>query len=333
VKTIPYKKILPLFLTVFVLAFSGCGAKVDVTVHEDLSVDKNSRYYLTREEVSRLTKQLDGEPAKEPFESVVINGEQYYKVMQDSEHYRANHTEEIFSELNKKYAVVTSSELEEMWQSQGENSPFAEKRSEINFADASVTFPYPVYETNGKVREDGRTVDFNLLRVKRGKPLYAVFDESVCRVDGVDILGVRNNKIYNQHKEAYIRTSGVIKKVTVTENGSDVWKTNMAVSTDGYKNWYFATDGEYHMKVQLISGKTTRVKFTIDTTAPQTNVKSKTYKNKVKVTYFDKTSGIQSATLNGKTIKSGMVVKRPGKYKLVLTDKAGNVKKVVFHVK
>ncbi len=331
-KTIPYKKILPLFLAIFVLAVSGCGAKTEVTVNEDLSVDKNSQYYLTREEVSRLTKQLDGEPAMEPFESAVINGEQYYKVMQDSEHYRANHTEEIFSELNKKYAVVTSSELEEMWQSQGENSPFAEKRR-INFADASVTFPYPVYETNGKVREDGRTVDFNLLSVKKGEPLYAVFDESVCRADRVDILGVGNNKIYNQHKEAYIRTGGVIEKVTVTENGSDVWKTNMAVSTDGYKNWYFATDGEYQMKVQLVSGKTARVKFTIDTTAPQTSVKSKTYKNKVKITYFDKISGIKSAKLNGKKIKSGMVVKRPGRYKLVLTDRAGNEKKVIFHVK
>lgn len=63
--------------------------------------------------------------------------------------------------------------------------------------------------------------------------------------------------------------------------------------------------------------------------------KAKTYKvsSGKKITFKDATSGAKKATLNGKTIKSGKVVKKAGKYTLVITDKAGNKKTVKFTIK
>lgn len=50
------------------------------------------------------------------------------------------------------------------------------------------------------------------------------------------------------------------------------------------------------------------------------------------IKYADKGSGIKSATLNGKAFKSGRKVSAEGKYKLVVKDKAGNVKECTFYI-
>lgn len=60
---------------------------------------------------------------------------------------------------------------------------------------------------------------------------------------------------------------------------------------------------------------------------------NKKYKKAVTIKFSDKDSGIKSAKLNGKKIKSGKKVKKAGKYKLVVTDKAGNKKTITFWIK
>lgn len=72
-----------------------------------------------------------------------------------------------------------------------------------------------------------------------------------------------------------------------------------------------------------------------DKTAPKiTGVKNgKTYKKAVTIRFTDKDSGIASAKLNGKKIKSGTKVSANGSYKLVVTDKAGNKTTVKFKIK
>lgn len=59
----------------------------------------------------------------------------------------------------------------------------------------------------------------------------------------------------------------------------------------------------------------------------------KTYKKTVKITFYDKQSGIKSAKLNNKKIKSGYKVKKNGSYKLVVTDNFGNKTTIKFKVK
>ncbi|MCM1561820.1 MAG: hypothetical protein NC123_20155 [Butyrivibrio sp.] len=70
-----------------------------------------------------------------------------------------------------------------------------------------------------------------------------------------------------------------------------------------------------------------------DTAAPKTNIKNgKTYKSGKKIIFSDEGSGMKSAKLDGKKIKNGHVVRKKGKHKLVLTDKAGNKRIVKFTI-
>jgi hypothetical protein len=59
----------------------------------------------------------------------------------------------------------------------------------------------------------------------------------------------------------------------------------------------------------------------------------KTYTKAVTIEFSDADSGVKSAKLNGKSIKSGKTVSASGSYKLVVTDKAGNKKTVKFKIK
>lgn len=71
----------------------------------------------------------------------------------------------------------------------------------------------------------------------------------------------------------------------------------------------------------------------LDTVAPAvTGIKNGgTYVGKARVSFSDQ-SGIKSAKLNGKNIKSGKTVKRAGAYKLSVTDKHGNTRTIAFKV-
>ena len=87
------------------------------------------------------------------------------------------------------------------------------------------------------------------------------------------------------------------------------------------------TDGAGVTKIVHTNG------FFIDKTKATVNVKAgKTYKKGYKLMFKD-ASGIKSATLDGKKVKSGVKVKKKGSHRIIVTDKAGNKKKVVFKVK
>lgn len=72
-----------------------------------------------------------------------------------------------------------------------------------------------------------------------------------------------------------------------------------------------------------------------DTTKPKVSgVKNgMTYSKAVTIKFSDKDSGIKSAKLNGKAIKSGKKVTKNGSYTLVVADKAGNKTTVKFKIK
>ena len=57
------------------------------------------------------------------------------------------------------------------------------------------------------------------------------------------------------------------------------------------------------------------------------------YRSGVKILFSDKDSGIKSAKLNGKPVKSGVTVSARGSYKLVVKDKAGNSGIISFKIR
>ena len=77
--------------------------------------------------------------------------------------------------------------------------------------------------------------------------------------------------------------------------------------------------------------------FTVKVDGDKPTVKGvankKTYKKSGKITFKDKLSGVKSATLNGKKIKSGKKITKAGKYTLVVTDKVGNKTTIKFRIK
>ena len=57
------------------------------------------------------------------------------------------------------------------------------------------------------------------------------------------------------------------------------------------------------------------------------------YRSGVKIVFSDKETGVKSAKLNGKPVKTGVTVSTRGSYKLVVKDKAGNISTVIFKVR
>lgn len=92
-------------------------------------------------------------------------------------------------------------------------------------------------------------------------------------------------------------------------------------------------DGIYKIVAYDLANNKTEVTFTYDTKAPKVNVKkNKKYKKGTKLIFSDK-YGIKSAKLNGKKVKNKSKLKKKGKNKLVVIDKAGNKTSVTFKVK
>ena len=110
-------------------------------------------------------------------------------------------------------------------------------------------------------------------------------------------------------------------KYTVKENG---WYV-VQVTAESHATWGKDVYAYRRIKVNCI-----------DTTKPViSGVKNNVLYNKsVKIAFSDNKggSGIKAATLNGKSIKSGTVVTKDGKYTLKVTDKVGNVSSVVFGI-
>lgn len=121
-------------------------------------------------------------------------------------------------------------------------------------------------------------------------------------------------------------TPGVISGVSI--NGTELGATDRVP---------LGKDGKKKVVVRLGSGNEATLTFTRDTAKPTASVKAgKSYKagkKGVKVTFKDSLSGVKSATLDGKKVKSGKRVTKKGTHRLIVTDKAGNVLKVGFKVR
>ncbi len=119
-----------------------------------------------------------------------------------------------------------------------------------------------------------------------------------------------------------------VNSLTVMAAGSDIYMAcngggRRYLSVETYEKICLCLTSEYIVSAEPI-----------DYTAPKTNIKNgKTYKPGKKITFSDKGSGMKYAKMDGKKIKSGHIVRKKGKHKLVLMDKAGNKRTVKFTIK
>ena len=107
------------------------------------------------------------------------------------------------------------------------------------------------------------------------------------------------------------------------------------IPLSGSNTYIIGINGGYVPNAQWVS-----VKYTLSDNVKAEKKKptisgvknGKTYKKAVKITFKDE-SGVKSAKLNGKKVKSGVIVKKNGSYTLTVTDKNGNTRTVRFKIK
>lgn len=176
------------------------------------------------------------------------------------------------------------------------------------------------------------------------KDAYTVSNGAVLSKEGKytielkDILG--NTKRYS------VIIDKIAPKIEGASNGK-YYKSNtlsIKIADDNFdtatlngttvsKSVSIKNDGKYKLVAKDKAGNQTTITFYKDTTTPRVNIKNgKASRKALTVSVSDKTSGIKSIKLNNKTKKNKSVIKKQGKYKLVVTDKAGNKTTVNFSI-
>lgn len=329
------KAFITLGLVATMLFATGCGMDCKMVINDDYTSSMTETIYYNEQEIQDIVDMSGDdatmEEATADMTPVEINGKKYYGSTETNDNVSAADTKYEFVQLNQNNAVIqvgdpqTAKELNEMG---------------IEFINYEITFPQNVVKTNCTLAEDGKTVLLNKDDISKNVTLYAIFNENAANSKTVTYTGVTKGKIYKIKKYITINSKNVIKKVYITRNGKKYTdKGFYTVNGKDYDNEYnkfaFVKDGKYVVKTTLVNGAVSTMNFTVDRTKPTTNMKAKTYKTSKgkKITFKDATSGVSKATLNGKKIKSGKLVKKAGKYTLVIFDKAGNKTTVKFTIK
>lgn len=185
----------------------------------------------------------------------------------------------------------------------------------------TITFPYPVTDTNGKTQADGKTVVWDYKELEDTERIYATFGTQDAK-SVPSYSGAANGKNYNTGVTLTVNSKNLLDEVTVND------KTTQS------DYLFLSADGFYNITATDVNGGAKSIKFRIDTVKPTIKgaANGRTYKTTRTITFSDKGSGIQKATLNGKGIKSGTKITKKGSYTLSVTDKAGNVKTIKFKI-
>ncbi len=201
----------------------------------------------------------------------------------------------------------------------GEDTEDYADPTEIAFTRISITFPNNITDSNGK--KDGKTATWVLDESLSDQLLQAttVGKEKYPKdVKKPVIYGVKNGIYYRDNVEVTLSDDTGIKKATVNHKQMG-------------KDEVFYNDAQYHITAYDFAGNVTKVSFVIDKTAPTiAGVRNKKYYGTTRTIQLSDKYGIKSATLNGKVIKNGTKVGKTGKYKLVVKDRAGNVRTASF---
>lgn len=193
------------------------------------------------------------------------------------------------------------------------------------FILVNITFDKEITYTNGTLSADKRTASWKLTL---GEEYDTILQASTSGKDtfakdtkAPDIYPVKDGKYYPSYVNILVTDDLGVKSVTC--NGKKV--------TADYTVY---NEGKYVIEAEDHFGNKAKKTFYIDMQKPKiSGVKNgATYKSERTIRFSDK-YGVKSATLNGKTIKSGKKVSKNGKYKLVVKDQAGNTTRATFTIK
>ncbi len=163
-----------------------------------------------------------------------------------------------------------------------------------------------------------KAVTFAQTPAADNKSVTVALTQHFSEADMVDYYGYAEGKVDSSNKN-WVKIDVTAPQFTVTKSGWNTVKIHVKSSV------FLNQDMDCYIPVKVTG---------IDTDAPKVIGVSanKYYKKAVTVKFSDEGSGIKSALLNGKSIKSGKKINSDGKYTLKVTDKIGNIRTVKFVV-
>lgn len=336
------KYIVVILALIMLMMLGGCNYVEELVINSDGTYTAMVSQYMNIDDInmaSRYTTSSGKEPVvytEESFEeayasSGAAEGELKTKVI-DGVKYYLDSTNDATESVSKSTAyqitadsfVLKANEdnnmddlLERFGKGELEQSgEDMEKLKSMVTVSLNVTMPSEIVFTNGTLSADKKTVTFkySLKKYKNNYYAYTKNSPELIRITGLDGK-------YTRKKTIRISTFDKVKGIKL--NGEEISTKKLTLDRDGV----------YTLTVKTEHGRKT-VKFTRDTAAPVVSgVESgKNYKEKRTISFSDDGSGIKSATLNGKKIRNGASVKKTGRYKLVVEDRAGNKTKVSFKI-
>lgn len=191
--------------------------------------------------------------------------------------------------------------------------------------DFALTFPNAPTASNGTI--SGNTVTWDLAGMSSSGTLIAEVGGTQIASDrsAPVISGVKDKAIYKKEKVAMAEDDVCLQSFTI--NGQDRGIDKVIVGAE--------KDGKYKLVATDAAGNVTTKTVTIDKKKPTIKgaKNKKNYKKKVKLKFNDK-YGIKKITVNGKKIKTtkSKTFKKSGKYKVKVTDRAGNTSCITFRI-
>ena len=349
-----------LVLLFAVLSLTGCSQKIHVSLQENTSgsyeetitMDEDLwdtviagiadeemllafyRAYYPTATITAATKDLDGTVSKVfhfkmDFKDIaqfqqILSGEKPKSIRSNANYFSISDTYIPFDEKQEEEESPSglAEEFEQLLSSVDEATQ-KKLSAQLQQMGQSITvsFPYEVTDTNGMIKEDGKTVEWNLRKLENQR-LYALFQTSNS-LSAPKFKGAVNGNAYNTGVSITIQAENLLQKVKVNDE---------TIESDSL---FLSGEDTYQITATDINGNTAKLRFRIDKTKPVIKgVKDgKSYKTARTIRFSDKGSGIQKALLNGKTVKTGTKVSKKGTYTLTVTDHAGNQKIITFKIK
>lgn len=350
------KLLLTTVLAIAAVAFTGCGeaAKSEVAFNADNTVNYSVSAgfdveawemlaAMSGKTVDEMMKEYEAQGAKVSEE--VIDGLTYKMLTQAENNVSISYAEKVLGEMysdvclqdNYWYAVLDTSkstDYDAMPKLSGAIDNYGSDTEMKFYHSFSMMFNAPVTATNGTIDPaNPNHVTWEHTDATKKIVMYAS-TEAVAATAKTN--SVKNNKYYKSNKTISVQNAESVAKMTIAKKSAT---DGMALNPKNIKPGYVVkANAAYELKIWSKDGKCQTVTFTIDKKKPVISgaKDGKTYK-KVTLCFKDTLSGVKSVTVNGKNVSAKKYndykITKPGRYKIVVKDKAGNQKKITIRIK
>lgn len=318
-------------MLVLIMLLTGCGSTADIYFDKYGNAIVTYRYYMEDKEyraafvddnLNVYTFDRTAITKNTPYETITQRkGKKYYV-------YKFMYKEPIgngytYKDIKKK-GVVATQELSTNGCLIYTKRRFLNTKTYKNaFADLTITFKQPIIQSNGVISNKGYTVTWTKDDMNNCDFLYA-YSESYLKSRVPFSLDMTDNSstLYTEDDTETLLIYSIIPFKHLYDNGKDILSNGEVKYKDGVYSFKYKYGLGRH-KIKAVN-KVGSVKYNlmVDYTAPVLRVIINTDETRAKIIFSDTGSGIKTATVNGKRIKSGYTIKHSGTYYVYVYDKA-----------